>query len=269
MTEAKDWRTYQRHDISARYPDLKGQAYEDFRDNMNKRKIRGRFITLYEGKVLDGWQLQRAAVELGIEPKYQNLREGEDPVEFVEEANEHRRHESVEKMCERAEVRRERSLLSKKGSGAPPGATGTQYSQGSARAKEPIQLKPPQPSVNVGMSLRAIAEREGVSESTVRRDLQKAGATSEEGDKVLGRDGKRYPSKRTRKKPSESGKPVFEWQEFFSHYGYLVRSIDRFGDAHKCKTSEAASRIRGQLQHFKDTFTEWVEFHTKEKAPRH
>lgn len=162
-----NWREYERHPISARYPDIKGQAFEDFRDNMSKRKIRGRAITLYEGKILDGWQLYRAALELDIEPRFVVLREGEDPEAYVEQANEHRRHESAEAMCARADKRRERVA---------------------AMRRE-------------GKSQRAIAEEEEISESQVRRDLEAAsgapgGAPEPETGKTTGQDGKQYPPKK-------------------------------------------------------------------------
>src|SRR5262245_37559590 len=107
------WRTYERHPISARYPDLKGQAWEDFLENIATNGVLGRSIMLHEGKILDGWQLYRACLDRNIEPHFIHLGEGEDPEEYVERANEHRRHESAETMYKRRDDRQKRVRLAR------------------------------------------------------------------------------------------------------------------------------------------------------------
>lgn len=136
-----DWRKLERHDISARYPDLKGQVWEDFLAGVSIRSVKLRPITMHEGKVLDGWQLLRACIAKDIEPAFVVLRAGEDPDSFVERVNDHRRHESQKTVCARAEVRRERVIK--------------------ARLE--------------GKSIRAIADDAGVSVGTVQNDLEVLG----------------------------------------------------------------------------------------------
>lgn len=130
-------RSYERHPLSARYADITGQPWEDFKDNLKAVGAKGRKIVLHEGKVLDGWQLYRACQETGIKPEFTTLPEGVDPVAFVETWNDHRRHEPPEVVQRRLAERRERVA---------------------AKRTE-------------GKSLRAIAEEEGVSEKTVRNDI--------------------------------------------------------------------------------------------------
>ncbi len=129
----------------------------------------GRRITLYEGKVLDGWQMYRACFELCIDYQTINLPKEVDPEQFVETANEHRRHESQQVMERRAEKRRERVAARRK----------------------------------AGESIRTIAEAEGVSKTTVEDDLKEESNTAPgvhprtgepENGKVTGRDGKQYPA---------------------------------------------------------------------------
>lgn len=133
-----DWKNLERHTLSADYPDIAGKAWERFLNNLKKNKIvNERKITLHEGKVLDGWQLFRGCVEIDLKPEFQVLPEGVDPVDFVETVQDHRRHETQDKAMSRANERRERVAHARMN----------------------------------GQSTRAIAEEEGVSESTIRHDL--------------------------------------------------------------------------------------------------
>ncbi len=236
MSTPTHWRDYKRHLISARYPDIKGQAWEDYSANVKKRGIRGRTITLYENQVLDGWQLYRACLEHDIEPRFTVLREGEDPEAYVEEANEHRRHESAEIMCNRRHARNERIL---------------------AKTAQ-------------GKSTRAIAEEENVSRRTVDR-VQKDGGggapapPEQKPAQIIGRDGKQYdrttpilcqrcsrmqipvkdcpqciearklkprsgPTKRAghhRSPPSKNGQPKRNWlREFESYIGPMAEVLN-------------------------------------------
>jgi hypothetical protein len=195
MNASRDWRSLERHPLSAQYPDIIGRAWELYVQNLKENGIVGRRkITLYEGKVLDGWQLYRACLEVGIEPEFQELPEGISAEDYVETINDHRRHETQEQALQRAEARCQRVAA----------------------------------AWLDGQSLRAIAEDEDVSVTTVRNDLDRSGVqgcTPEKttdpeggidpgdkgfgeedgvtstspapaGGKVKGRDGKTYPAKR-------------------------------------------------------------------------
>lgn len=138
-----DWKNKQRHPLSAEYGDLEGAAWDDFLAHVKKYGIVGqRKITIYEDKILDGWQLQRACVVHNIQPAYQVLPKGVSPEGFVATVNDRRRHESAGKALERIAERRDRVAA--------------------RRA--------------AGETTRDIAKSEGVSESQVRRDLAPQGA---------------------------------------------------------------------------------------------
>lgn len=134
-------KTYERHELSAEYPDITGQPWTDYVANVAEFGIvEGRKIVLYEGKVIDGWQLYRACLEAKVEPQFKELRlpKGMTVERWVETTNDYRRHETQAIMEERAVKRRERVAT--------------------ARAE--------------GKSTRAIAEEEGVSQKTIRNDIQ-------------------------------------------------------------------------------------------------
>jgi hypothetical protein len=178
FTKAKPpgpWKQLRRHPLSGEYHDLAGRPWEQFVENLKQHGVvGGRKVTLYEGKVIDGWQLQRACVEANVRPKYQQLRlrGGMTPEEYVETVNDLRRHETQEQVMQRVEARRQRVA--------------------EARA--------------AGQSTRGIAEAEGVSQKTVLEDLKRSGDGGSSPATVTGQDGKTYPSRAERvgQKPPES-----------------------------------------------------------------
>jgi len=269
----KDWRKYERHEISARYPDLKGQAWEDFRDGVTQRTARLRPIITFEGRILDGWQLYRACLEKGIEPVFAELRSGEDPEEFVDQANNRRRHETQEMLAARRDLRDARII--------------------EARLN--------------GKSMRTIAEQENVDAATVHRVLTEAtvaGATVDPPNGVINRaDGKLQavsPPKTDSKKilclgcrtcerkgqplpekckecaelnkpkpapsrrkpqPKPASRPGFDWPYFLACYGGLSHCIDRVAD------DGTAIKLKSFLESFKADFTTWAEKTLNEKSP--
>jgi hypothetical protein len=181
MKQPGYWKKLERHPLSAEYGDLSGRAWDLFKAQLRTYGLSGRKITLHEGKVLDGWQLQRACVELDIKPDYQPLPAWPwTPEAFVEAQNDHRRHETQEQAVKRVEERRERVAQ--------------------ARAN--------------GQSLRAIAETEGISESQVRNDLATSGAQgcAPEGANgtVKGRDGKTYRARKPKQTAGKVKRPAVE-----------------------------------------------------------
>ncbi len=152
----------ERHPLSCGYTDISGAAWEDFKANVKARGAKARKITLYQGKILDGWQLYRACRDLGVEASFADLPDGEDPEAFVETANDFRRHESAAMQAERRQKRVARVSA--------------------ARA--------------TGQSTRTIAEAEGVSQPQVLRDLAQSGDTGVSPEpssgQVVGKDKKKY-----------------------------------------------------------------------------
>lgn len=180
------WKELKQHDESARYRDILGPTWAKLVETVRKFGIiGGRCIVLFEGKILDGWQLQRACIECDVKPKYATLPEGMAVEEYVEVMNDLRRHETQEAAEARIEERRERIAK--------------------ARA--------------AGESLRTIAEKEGVSEKTVRTDLEASTAEGYAVDppdgKVTGKDGKKKPASTKKlchscQHRKDVGKPLIE-----------------------------------------------------------
>ena len=121
-------------------------------------------IVTYQGKILDGRNRYLAAEAAEVSPIFVSFTGNEEQaMNFVELANENRRHLAQEWLQKRRSERIDRATK--------------------ARSR--------------GESLRTIAEKEGVSEKTIRDDLKKAGAEGVAPDtdsgKITGKDGKSYP----------------------------------------------------------------------------
>jgi len=143
--EIRYWKQLERHPLSAEYQNLTGKGWEAFLSNFRTYGIvNGRPITLHEGKVLDGWQLQRACVEADVKPGYRELKlpMGMTVETWVETVNDLRRHEEMGRTQERAAARRQRVT----------------------------------DAIAAGQSQSAVAEAECVSRGQVRRDIAKAKA---------------------------------------------------------------------------------------------
>lgn len=135
-----DWKTYTRHPLSANYPDITGKDWEDFVNNLREHGLTTwRAITIKDGMILDGWQLYRACLEVGIEPPFCELPDHYDKEKYVETSNDYRRHESPEVRMARLAQRRERVAR----------------------------------KVLAGETIKNIAKSEGVSPTTVTADIDR------------------------------------------------------------------------------------------------
>ena len=77
------------HDIANSYSLMEGQEFDDLcKDIAEKGLLES--IWLYEGKILDGRNRYKAAIEAGVEPVIVEF-SGDDPLEFVVHANSNRR----------------------------------------------------------------------------------------------------------------------------------------------------------------------------------
>lgn len=173
MTTPRNWKSLKRHPLSSEYADLAGKAFADFEDNIRRVGfLKEEPVVLCDGLVLDGWQRQRVAVNLGTPPAYVPIPKGITPEDFVSARNDHRRHMSQEQARTMAEARRERVLR--------------------ARTE--------------GQSQRVIAEKEGVSRAQVVRDLKEVsggpgGPPETPNGQVTGRDGRRQSATKTKSAP--------------------------------------------------------------------
>lgn len=278
------WTDLERHPLSAEYANIEGADFDRYVENLDKNKIlNNRKITLYEGKILDGWQLFRACSILELEPEFQNLPPGIDPDVFVQTMNDCRRHETPETAARRINARRERIAAARQS----------------------------------GQSTRQIADAEGISQTTVRRDLDTSGEppgspdissitpsyeyiapmiqgvytipgeppgspeyqnsvdtinpgeppgspaaslppTPPSQETVTGKDGKAYPAKRTRKTATTTnGRETFDDSQIEGMIGKLVRVFDARQNAFGKSPRHAV--IEELLQQVFDTYTQWRE----------
>ena len=97
MTEA----TYERHPLSALFPDMPDQDYGELVESIRAHGQREP-IVIYENMILDGWHRYRAANDAGVDPEMRYLWEEDgDPREYVLALNLQRRHIPAH---ERAEI---------------------------------------------------------------------------------------------------------------------------------------------------------------------
>ena len=84
--------TLTRHRLSAIWPDQTKTEFEALCRDIKANGVR-LAITIYEGKVLDGWHRYKAALKVGITNiPIRRLKEDVDPGRFVCSMNAHRRH---------------------------------------------------------------------------------------------------------------------------------------------------------------------------------
>ena len=135
------WKSLKRHALSADYDDLTGPKWDAFLAGFDDGFMLDHPIVMHCGEIIDGWQRQRACIQLGIEPVYLSLPDDADLVAFVAKVNDNRRHESWDSVAKRAAKR-------------------------IAERRERVAK-----SRDESKSLRTIAEEEKVSIATVQRDL--------------------------------------------------------------------------------------------------
>lgn len=141
-----------------------------------------------------------------------------------------------------------------------------------------------------GDSNRVIADKEGVSEATVRRDIATTGAAIDAPDKVKGSDGverARSRSERVGQKPvptfvpkgermagddtdqikaekaeartdPKQGKPLYDWAAFNREFANFFLHVDKLGKANgKSHKTPAATTLRNDLLTWRNKFKEW------------
>lgn len=292
MKTPRNWRKLQRHQLSAEYPDVAGAARQRAIESIAKHGIfPRRKILLFEGKIIDGWQLHTWCIEANHVPEYEELKlpKGMAIEDLLENVQENRRHETQEIALARAVARRERV----------------------AKARQE------------GQSIRTIAESEGVSVGQVQRDLEKAPPTVSP-DTVTGKDGRQQPAEkpkslfcdrctrigapvkgcktcealrhearhgrqpgddtaaeakaRQRRTGTKNGQPTFSLAEFNAAVGSVVRQLDRLahfgGLARENGGGRAASMIETpeytaivlKIREVKELTEAWHKSLTKAKA---
>jgi hypothetical protein len=160
------------HSLCVKYPLMPKAELERIECDMKNNGFDKRFpIILFQNKILDGRNRFVASSNANVEPVYVEFEGDESEAErLVVRANEERRHLNQEWMIANRKERIERVA--------------------NARAN--------------GQSIRTIAENEGVSPATVKKDVDSISGvhprTPDEEPKVNGKDGKKYSPKKKEKK---------------------------------------------------------------------
>lgn len=82
---------YEQHPLSAAFPAMQDDEYQELVGSIGHIGVQNP-ITLFEGKVIDGWHRYRAANECGITCPSVVMEDWIDPRHFVMAQNRHRRH---------------------------------------------------------------------------------------------------------------------------------------------------------------------------------
>ena len=169
----RGWEKFPAHPLAEQYRDIPGADLECMAERMREKGFNQRhpiLLVKWQGKthILDGRQRRKAAIMAECEPAFQWVREPEESwAGIVDDANDKRRHLDEDERMAIAAKRRERVAASR------------------------VE----------GDSLRTIAEEEGVSQATVRRDLEEAESqgipAKPAGGKVKGKDKKERPASST------------------------------------------------------------------------
>ena len=85
---------HQPHEYALLFPPMAADQYEDLKRDIAENGLMDA-ITLLDGKVLDGWNRERACNDTGEEPHYEDYK-GSDPLLFVVTRNLMRRHLTFE-----------------------------------------------------------------------------------------------------------------------------------------------------------------------------
>lgn len=82
---------YASHEYAEVLPLIQGEAFDKLVADIKTNGL-NHAIVLFEGKVLDGRNRVLACEAAGVDPRYEELPAGKDPIDFVISANIHRRH---------------------------------------------------------------------------------------------------------------------------------------------------------------------------------
>lgn len=155
----KSTHAYERHPLSAVWPDLAPTARQALHDSMRQRGYDPlEPVTLYEGRVLDGWHRQLVARELGLEVPTVDY-EGDDPAKFVIDRHTGRRHLTPKERAHCVVKCRDWASAGRPASGKPSPDRGV-----GAPETRPTGRVSTRPSTN-----QELARQANVSERTIRR----------------------------------------------------------------------------------------------------
>ena len=152
--------TYERHPLSAVWPDLEPTALEALRDSMLRRGYDDHEpVVLYKDLILDGWHRLLVARELGIEVPTIDY-QGDDPAGFVIGRHAGRRHLPAGQRAHCVVSCRDWASAGRPASRKPSADRG----EGAPETRSVDRVSARRPSTN-----QELAAEADVSESTIRR----------------------------------------------------------------------------------------------------
>jgi hypothetical protein len=152
------WKHLERHPLSAEYGDITAGHWKALLDSISELGFDPKKPIILAPddadvgklKIGDGWQRQRACIQLNVRPVYVQLSKNISLEALIRRDNDARRHESVEQHNKRVEARRVRVAA----------------------------------AVESGKSYREVAKDEGVNVSTVHSDAKVTGADKKSPRKI-------------------------------------------------------------------------------------
>lgn len=189
---------YERHPISAEYPDLSGAEWDYFLEGVREDGCNGRTIVLYEGKILDGWQLYRATTECGLPPPASIVFTGSEQQarKLVDKLNNRRRHETRDVLRTRRMALR-RLIQEQRDNGDSVRTIATTNGVSKSTVQRVVSEES-QSGVPHGTT-----DRNGHTDNELRDNSQNGTPDEAPSKKVKGKDGKKYPA-RKRKEPTQA-----------------------------------------------------------------
>jgi hypothetical protein len=302
----KPAKEYEFHPLANDYPLMTDEQLEVLVEDMKEHGFDPRFpIVLYEGKILAGRDRYRAAIKAGVTPKFVTLGKGENPREFVERENEFRKHFTPEFLEAKRKARNERIIKAReagdsirriadkeKTSKSQVGrvlADAQVSPAGQVRGKDEKTYPPTKPKLipelkaaldHHGCSPKKLPEIEALPPGkqldlsreivamggNVGKALHKVSNQREPGDDT--------EVEKNEKKQTKNGQVIFDWSEFRTHVGGLVRLQDRLYRAHgevnhigQVQADAGYENLRRLLQAYIDGFKKRYEEISKQKAP--
>jgi len=244
------------HPLSEYFPMLPTDEYKQLKESISDHGLR-ESIMLLDGMILDGRNRHKACLEVGVEPRFEEYKEGTGALDFVVDMNMRRRHLS--------EGQKAQIVIDIEGKPEPMSKIEAQSVQ---QGTQPADRAP---------SYAELARKAGVSSPTIQRVAK---VQDDEGLKSQLREGKieAETARRIYEKAHPPEKPLEEKQAEYNELddvawvvefiGVWTKKIKDFQAAQGAgKFSPEAKRfLAGRIRKHTATYNKWADVLDKEGA---